>query len=73
MIYPQYRLPPHLALSILGDALRGRTRSFRQDASELARGISSWRVLGQVPALENCRRGWLVTVNHYFRPGFGGW
>ncbi|MDH7486765.1 MAG: hypothetical protein QHJ81_10880 [Anaerolineae bacterium] len=73
MSYPQYRLPLRLALSILGDALRGRPRSFRRDASELARGISSRRVFGEVPDLESSPRGWLVTVNHYFRPGFGGW
>jgi len=73
MTYPRYRLPPHLALSILGDALLGRPRSFRRDAWELARGISSRRVLGEVPELESHPRGWLVTVNHYFRPGFGGW
>jgi hypothetical protein len=61
------------------DAILGGRRSFRDDARALVRGISSLRIVGQPPDLAPARGrrppqgGWLLTVNHYSRPGFSAW
>lgn len=45
----------------------------------MVRGISSLRVIGAIPDLTAAHSrkappgGWLVTVNHYSRPGFRAW
>jgi hypothetical protein len=75
----RYHLPRALALTIARDAILGRRRSFYADARALVRGLSSLRVIGAPPDLASARDrrsppgGWLVTVNHYSRPGFRAW
>lgn len=69
MSFPQYSYPPLLVLAVVRDALLGRKRSFRQDALLcLERLKPPLRVLGaeHVPQQGPC----VVTVNHYYRPGF---
>ncbi len=75
----RYHLSRRPALAIVRDAILGRRRSFYADARALVRGISSLRVIGAIPDLGAARGrrsppgGWLVTVNHYSRPGFRAW
>ena len=75
----RYHLSRRLALAIVRDAILGRRRSFHTDSRLLVRGIASLRVIGAIPDLASARGrrslhgGWLVTVNHYSRPGFRAW
>lgn len=75
----RYHLSRRIALAIVRDAILGRRRSFYADSRALVRGISSLRVVGAIPDLAAARGrkappgGWLVTVNHYSRPGFRAW
>lgn len=73
MAYPRYTLPLHLLLNLAWDLLRNKRRSFQTDARRFATGISALHVFGDTPAFDNWPRGWLVTVNHYSRPGFRAW
>ena len=75
----RYHLSRRLALAIVRDAILGRRRSFYADSRLLVRGIASLRVIGAIPDRASARGrrslhgGWLVTVNHYSRPGFRAW
>ena len=69
---PRYRLPPLTLLAALMDLLLGRRRDFRADALAcLARLHPPLDVAGleHIPS----DGGFVVTVNHYFRPGFHAW
>lgn len=69
MSHPSYALPSAVTLSLARDVLLGRQRSFQTDARRFANGISSRRVIGSTPTLDSAPHGWLITVNHYSRPG----
>lgn len=73
MSHPSYALPSAVTLSLARDVLLGRQRSFQTDARRFVNGISSLRVIGSTPALHSAPPGWLITVNHYSRPGFRAW
>src|SRR5574341_618333 len=74
-----YHLSRSIALAIVRDVILGQRRSFYADSRALVRGISSLRVIGALPDLATAHGqgsppgGWLVTVNHYSRPGFRAW
>jgi len=66
---PRYSYPPFLLAAVLRDVLLGRRRSFRQDAQKcLQRLQPPLRLLGveHLPQAGPC----VLTVNHYYRPGF---
>jgi 1-acyl-sn-glycerol-3-phosphate acyltransferase len=68
-MFPRYSYPPALLVAVICDALLGRRRSFRQDAQKcLACLKPPLRLLGaeNLPQQGPC----VVTVNHYYRPGF---
>ena len=68
----RYRVPRRLIGGIVWAALVGRRRSFAHDAQWAVEGIDpEIEVHGgeHVPA----RGPFLVTCNHYSRPGFGAW
>ena len=70
--YPSYRIPLDLVVGLAFDALLGRRRSFHADAIRCIGQLKpSLRVIGEenVPQNGPC----VVTVNHYYRPGFGAW
>ena len=70
--FPRYRIPPDLVVGLAFKALFGLQRSFRADALLcVGRLKPSLQVLGKenVPDNGPC----IVTVNHYYRPGFGAW
>ena len=69
---PLYHHPLGVSLRLLLAVLLGRRQSFQRDSRELLRGVSSLRILGDLPPLESAK-GWLVVVNHYSRPGFRAW
>lgn len=63
---------PGLAAALACDALLGRRRSFRRDAcASIGRLQPPLRILGEenIPQRGPC----VVTVNHYYRPGFQAW
>lgn len=67
-----YHLPLSVVISLAFDALTGRSRSFREDGLACIRRLKpSLRVIGEENIPENGPR--VVTVNHYYRPGFGAW
>jgi len=79
---PRYGFPPGILPAILLSALLGIRRSFAADSRWLVRGISKLAIIGEVPALfplpalegeDPPARGWLITMNHFHRPGFGVW
>jgi hypothetical protein len=72
-VLPSYRFPRLALLRLVGSVVAGRTRSFQCEAQRLAAGIDRLRVEGEVPLLQPGARGWLITPNHYYRPGFGMW
>lgn len=69
---PRYRVPRRLLLSFMFDVLRQSERSFCDDARLAVRGIlPPFQVYGadNIPP----EAAFLVTPNHYSRPGFGAW
>lgn len=67
--FPRYRFPAGLALNVLHSLVKGRRRDILHDCREISNGITPLPVIrGQ----ENIpQRGpYLVTLNHYSRPGF---
>jgi hypothetical protein len=69
---PVYSYPPALVLSLARDVLFGRKRSFRADAVACIERLKPpMQVLGKehIPRHGPC----VVTVNHYYRPGFQAW
>jgi len=69
MEYPDYSYPPRTVVALIRDVLLTWRRPFRQDALAcIGRLKPSLQVLGK----ENIPRGGpcVVTVNHYYRPGF---
>jgi hypothetical protein len=82
LIFPRYAFPPGILPPILMSVLLGRRRSFQADSRRLVRGISKLVVVEDSPNLYPLpgpegesppTRGWLVTMNHFHRPGFGVW
>ncbi|MCL4560394.1 MAG: hypothetical protein M1281_07260 [Chloroflexi bacterium] len=71
--FPEYRTSPQIVRRLLWSMLIGKKRSFREDALALIRGVSSLQICGQIPDLNSFPHGCVITVNHYFRPGFGAW
>ncbi len=68
-MYPRYSYPPLPILGLMRDGLLRRHRSFCNDARAcVARLRPPLRVLGE----ENIPQGgcYLITLNHYYRPGF---
>ena len=66
---PRYAFPKRLALSIAGDLLLEKPRSFRQDATCCVQNIQppvDIRGAGNIPT----DAPFLLTINHYSRPGF---
>lgn len=72
-VLPIYRFPRLALLRIAGSVLAARPRSFQQEARRIVGGIGRLRVEGEIPALPPGARGWMITPNHYYRPGFGMW
>jgi hypothetical protein len=69
-MFPNYSYPPGLLAKIALDTLFLRRRSFRRDAIACIENLRPpLRVVGteNIPLHGPC----VVTVNHYFRPGFG--
>ena len=69
---PYYSYPPRLMASLLRDLLLVRRRSFHADSEACIRRLKpALQIYGQenIPTSGLC----LVTVNHYFRSGFGAW
>ncbi len=67
--FPRYRFPAGLVIKVLHSFIKGKRRDILQDCREISAGISPPPVFrGQ----ENIpQRGpYLVTLNHYSRPGF---
>ena len=70
--YPRYEIPVGLALRIAAAALAGRPRSFHCDAEGLVGHLEpALQVYGRehIPRTGPC----VVTMNHYYRPGFRAW
>ena len=70
--YPRYEIPVGMALRIAAAALVGHSRSFRRDAEILVgRLVPPLQVYGRdhIPHTGPC----VVTMNHYYRPGFRAW
>ncbi len=71
-MYPRYSLPPAPLAGLALAVVTGRSRSFRADArAAVARLRPPLVVLGP----ENLPKAGpgLLTVNHYYRPGFQAW
>jgi len=71
-MFPRYRLPALTVSSVLRDLLLGRRRDFRADALACLKRLRpplDAAGLEHIPA----GGGFVVTVNHYFRPGFRAW
>lgn len=70
--FPKYKYPIGVVVGLAFNALFGLKRSFREDALRcVGRLKPSLRVIGDenIPAHGPC----VLTVNHYYRPGFGAW
>jgi 1-acyl-sn-glycerol-3-phosphate acyltransferase len=71
-MYPRYALPAGLISRVALSVVTGRARSFGADARVAVGGLRPpLTVLGgeNLPAAGPC----LLTVNHYYRPGFQAW
>lgn len=69
-MYPRYRYPARLLLSLVRDALLGRRRRFSEDARACIAALTPplrAEGLEHIPA----RGCFVITPNHYYRPGFG--
>ncbi len=72
MKFPHYSYPLRLFPGLFFGLLTGRHRSFRDDALVCIVGLNPpMRVLGEtnIPGSGPC----VLTMNHYYRPGFGAW
>jgi hypothetical protein len=70
MLYPKYSYPTGLFVSALWDFLLLRRRDMRHDAIVCIENMEAeLRVLGKenIPQQGSC----VLTINHYYRPGFG--
>ena len=70
--FPKYGIPSDVVVGLAFKALFGLRRNFRQDALRcIGRLEPPLRVFGEenIPGSGPC----VVTVNHYYRPGFGAW
>lgn len=69
MLFPQYRLPKTLIISLVVSFIFGRRRSFARDARLAIKGITP---APQYLGLDNIPKHgpFLLLVNHYSRPGF---
>jgi hypothetical protein len=70
--FPRYGLPSDVVVGLAFNALFGLKRSFCTDAIRcIGRLKPSLLVIGEENIPENgpC----VLTVNHYYRPGFGAW
>jgi 1-acyl-sn-glycerol-3-phosphate acyltransferase len=70
--FPKYVLPFDVAVGLAFNMLSGSRRSFRRDALRCIRRLKPpLRVIGgeNIPG----NGPLVVTVNHYYRPGFGAW
>ncbi len=66
---PYYSYPPFTILALLRDGLLKRRRRFREDALAcIARLRPPLRLIGEQHIPE--RGFYLVTLNHYYRPGY---
>jgi hypothetical protein len=72
VMYPNYFYPKRLLLKLIASLLVGRKRSFHKDACEL---ISQQHPAPRILGKENIPNGgaWVITFNHYHRPGFQAW
>jgi 1-acyl-sn-glycerol-3-phosphate acyltransferase len=71
-MYPIYRYPPGLILKLLRDFILLRPRCFIDDSKIcVANNNKSISMLGMENIPKN--RPYLVTLNHYCRPGFQVW
>jgi hypothetical protein len=69
-MYPRYAYPARVVLGLVRDGLLGRRRTFQTDARRCIAGLNPpLRVLGlECVPHEGC---YVITLNHYYRPGFG--
>jgi 1-acyl-sn-glycerol-3-phosphate acyltransferase len=67
-----YHLPPRLIAALAWSALRGRPRSFAEDARRALAGLPHPPQVSGLEHLPACGPLLLVT-NHYTRPGLGAW
>ena len=67
--YPTYSYPPGTIASLIRDSIFSRSRIFREDAKAcISRLIPSLHITGKenIPV----SGGYVITINHYYRPGF---
>jgi len=66
--FPRYRIPVKLLLEISMSMLLGKTRNFREDAQVALSANAAITISGisHIPIRER----FLITLNHYSRPGF---
>lgn len=67
--YPRYSYPPSVLLALIRDGLLQRPRNFRKDALRCIANLRPpLRIIGDhyIPQ----RGGYVITLNHYYRPGF---
>lgn len=67
------KLTIHSVTTFIGSAILGRPRSFARDARQALASWLSYKVVGTLPDLKISDHGWLITINHYTRPGFDVW
>jgi len=70
--FPKYGIPFGVVAGLAFNALIGLQRSFRADAIRFVGRLKPLlRIIGEenIPDTGPC----IVTVNHYYRPGFGAW
>ncbi len=60
-------------MTFLVSAILGRPRSFADDTRQVLTSWHSYKVLGELPDIKSNDHGWLITINHYTRPGFDVW
>jgi len=71
-MYPKYSHPLLTLLQAGRDWILLRQRSFRRDSQSCIERVKPpLRIIGKenIPSKGPC----LITINHYFRPGFGAW
>ncbi len=68
-MFPHYSYPPDMIVGLILDTTLGRRRIFRKDACSIVSLLDPpLRIIGQenIPQSGRC----VITVNHYYRPGF---